>query len=123
MFLTGDEVASLLMTLDDDIDTYVTDGVEYPHVKRAEGGFHVIVENKNVAEVGTIEEALLLLAWGHHVFYGKYVKQTRKGMTFLTKYVLGFLEGSVNTPLSVKKAFKSLDMAGILPRTSGPSGR
>lgn len=105
------------MSLGDDIDWYVTEGVCYPHLKAKGQLYAVVVEGKEVAETGS------LLVWGHHIFYDKYVAATRKGVLFLGKYVLGYLEASVSTPLAVKKAFKALGLMGVLPRSAAGEGK
>ena len=110
------------MALGDDIDCYITEGVCYPHLKAKGQLDAVVVEGKEVAETGSLEEALLLLVWGHHIVY-KYVAATRKGVLFLGKYVLGYLEASVSTPLAVKRAFKALGLMGVLPRSAAGEGK
>ena len=111
------------MALGDDIDSYITEGVCYPHLKAKGQLYAVVVEGKEVAETGSLEEAVLLLVWGHHIFYDKYVAATRKGVLFLGKYVLGYLEASVSTPLAVKRAFKALGLMGVLPRSAAGEGK
>ena len=117
-FFTGEEVDNLLMTLGDDVNNYITENVSYPHLRAKGEGFAVYVEGKQVAETGSIEEALLLLVWGHHVFNDKYVSMTRKGIIFIGKYILGYLEPNMCVPLAVKKAYKALGLGGILPRAA-----
>ena len=117
-------MANLLMTMGDDVENYVTDSVSYPHLK-AEGprylviveGHQVFLEGHQVAETRTLE-GFLLLVWGHHIFDDKFMRPTKKGAIFIAKYILGCCETTVCTPIAVKKAFKSLGLGGVLPRSA-----
>ncbi|KAF0311122.1 hypothetical protein FJT64_018025 [Amphibalanus amphitrite] len=65
----GEEVFNLLMALGDDIDSYITEDVYYPHLKAKGILDAVVVEGKEMAETENPEEALLLLIWGRGTPY------------------------------------------------------